>query len=149
MKRFVPLALTVALMSLCGCMSTLPGPWKSPKDIAKKYDKIEIGMERSEVEDILHGTPSDTIAVTDKDGQPIPGSKELWMRYKYDYPAKPILISIKLDNFGKVSEKHLDDLKTVAELGKPKTEQERASYPGAPSKKFQELIKKKTREGSQ
>ena len=90
-----------------------------------------------------------SITISDKDGQPIPGSKELWMRYKYDYPAKPLLISIKLDNFGKVSEKHLDDLKTVAELGKPKTEQEKASYPGAPSKKFQELIQKKTREGSQ
>lgn len=147
MKRSVPLVLAITLFGLTGCTTTLPGPWTTPEDIAEKFDDIQLGMLRSEVEDIL-GDPSDTLPVTGKDGQAIPGSKEAWLRYKYDYPAEPLLITVKLDNFGIVTEKHLDDQESVAKLGAAKSAQDKTSYPGAPGRKFQELIKKKSREGS-
>ena len=143
MKRHISLLLLAVLVPACGCY-WMAGPWEGPDKIEAKYEKIKDGMRDVQVYDAL-GDPSDTLYVTDEVGRIPKGSKEAWLLYKYDYPVDPILISIKIDFFGIVTEKHFDTPETLAEVAEKRTEEQKFSYPGAPLRRFQELQKLKRR----
>lgn len=122
----------------------LSGPQTAPKEIKKAFDKdIKIGILRADVEKSL-GKPSDFIYQTDSTGKVPEDSRAGWMLYKYDYPANPLLVTVKLDQFGIVVDKHYDDKDTVAKLAAQKAATEKAAegYEGGPQKRFQDLIKK-------
>ena len=135
--------LLVALPVLTGCF-WISGPWTGADRIKGEYDEIKIGMRDVQVKDEL-GEPSEVKYVLGPDGRIQEGSKEAWWLYKYDYPTDPLLVTIKLDRFGLVTEKHFDNQQTVAELAEKKTSEQRMAYPGAPQRTFMELEKKKRR----
>ena len=66
--------------------------------------------------------------------------------YKYDYPVDWLLATYQIDYFGIVTEKHWDDRETVSALAERTSAEEKTSYPGAPQRRFQELLKKKHRQ---
>lgn len=143
MKRYLWILAVVLVSQSAGCY-WMSGPWYSANHIRREYNEIEVGQLQSEVQDEL-GDPSEIMYVTGPDGRAAPESKEAWLLYKYDYATDPLLITIKVDRFGIVTEKHLDDKKTVAEEAARHPVEEQASYPGAPQRQFMELIKKKTK----
>jgi len=144
-NRYIPAVLIAVVVAVGGCWPVfLSGPWVGPGRIRDKYEDIEVGMLREEVEDEF-GDPSEIILVTGEDGRVAEGSQEAWLLYKYDYPKEPLLVTVKVDFFGIVTEKHLDDQETVSKLAEKKTREEKISYPGAPSRRFQDLLKKKRR----
>lgn len=145
-KRVMPVLLVALTVVLGGCY-WISGPWIGRDKTYDKYEDVEVGMLREEVDDIF-GDPSEIIYVTGEGGRAAEGSKEAWLLYKYDYPADPLLVTVKVDYFGIVTEKHFDDQETIAKLAEKKTMQEKISYPGAPQRRFQELIKKKQKQGA-
>ncbi len=142
MKKCAMVGLVLVWAASAGCY-WISGPWVGRDKIQERYDEIEVGMLQEEVEDEL-GEASEAKYVTDQSGRIPEGSEEAWLLYKYDYPDDPLLITIKVDQFGIVTEKHFDDMETVAELaGRRKTEEEKATYPGAAQRRIQELLKKR------
>ena len=122
----------------------LSGPFTPADKVKKKfYEDVKIGGLRADVEKAL-GTPSDFINQTDSTGKTPEDSRAGWMLYKYDYPAAPVLLTVQLDQFGIVVDKHYDDKDTVAKLAAQKAakEKEAEGYEGGPQKRFQDLIKK-------
>ena len=99
-------------------------------------EKIQLGMLRDEVEDEL-GKPSEVVYELDQDGRPISGSQAAWLVFKFDYPEDPLLIGVRVDYFGVVVEKRLDDRATQA--AHAARGDDRFDYPGAPMPRFQEL----------
>ena len=154
MKRYLCALLVLSLAAAGGCSTSqgywISGPYTGADSIHKKFDdKVKIGMLRADVEKEF-GAPSDVIPETDQAGNPLQGSRAAWLLYKYDYPDNPLLITIKVDYLGIVTEKFFDDKETVATLAAERKakEQESVSYPGAPQRRFQELLKIKHREGT-
>ena len=141
----MPLLLVFVLVTVGGCY-WISGPWTGRDTIEDRFEEIEIGMLQEEVDDIL-GDPSEFKYVTAKDGSIPEGSKAAHLLYKYDYPTDPLLITVKVDYFGIVTEKHFDDTETVSKLAAKKSYEEKLSYPGAPQRRFRELLKKKAKEG--
>jgi hypothetical protein len=142
-NRVTPLVLLTVLVTVSGCW-WISGPWTGADAIRDRYEKIEVGQLREDVEKEF-GDPSEEILVTGPEGRVAEDSKEAWLLYKYDYPTDPLLITVKVDYFGIVTEKHLDDKETVSKIAEKKTREEKVSYPGAPQRRFQELLKKKKR----
>ena len=145
MKRFFCF-LVLALPSLLGCYWQ-SGPFVSPQAIRDKYDAIDIKMVQEAVEDKL-GKPSEIKYILGADGQPLPDSRAAWLLYKYDYPVEPMLLTIKVDRFGLVTEKHIDTAESLGARLNRQSAEEKVSYPGAPLKQFQDLEKKKKQQGS-
>jgi hypothetical protein len=136
--------LLAAMTTLSGCY-WISGPWTAPDKIRDRYAEVEDGMLREDVEDIMKGPPSEII-YPGETGRPLEGSKEAWLLYKYDYPNDPLLASYKIDYFGILTEKHWDDSETVSALAERRLAEEKTSYPGAPQRRFQEMLKKKHRQ---
>ena len=73
-KTLMAVLLVSVLVALSGCY-WISGPWTGPDKIEEKYEKIEVGMLREEVEDIF-GDPSEIVYVTGEGTAPPEGSEE-------------------------------------------------------------------------
>ncbi len=165
MKAILLAAMALAALALGGCQSLdslnnndnqcvavpywLTGPKTSPDKIKKGFDKdVKIGALRADVEKVL-GRPTDFVYQADSTGKTPADSRAGWMLYKYDYPDTPVLLTVQLDQFGIVVDKHYDDKETVAKLAAQKAANEKAAegYEGGPQKRFQELVKKHANTG--
>ena len=166
MKAILLVAVALAALVLGGCRTAdslnnsdnncvaeaywLSGPFTSPDKVKKEFDKdVKVGILRADVEKAL-GKPTDFIYQTDSTGKIPEDSRAGWMLYKYDYPATPVLLTVQLDQFGIVVDKHYDDKDTVAKLAAQKAANEKQAdegYAGGPQKRFQDLIKKKKENG--
>jgi hypothetical protein len=53
-------------------------------------------------------------------------------------------LTIKVDYFGIVTDKYYDDKETIAKMANEgQVKEDETNYPGAPQKRFQDLLKKK------
>ncbi len=135
MKKTLLIVLTLLVLSSAGCW--MSGPWTSSDTVRSDFeDKVQIGMLQRDLEDIL-GKPSEVHYALDADGRPISGSQAAWLLFKYDYPTDPLLIGVRVDYFGVVVEKRLDDLASAA--AKAGEAEGRFDYPGAPMERFREM----------
>lgn len=135
MRSIILFSLVALLAVSAGCW--MSGPWVGADSIREDFNEdIQLGMLRSEVEEVL-GKPTEVVYEVDQDGRTINGSEAAWLIFKFDYPADPLLIGVRVDYFGVVVEKRLDDRATQAAKA-AETEGE-FDYPGAPMPRFQEL----------
>lgn len=149
LARTAAVLLTLALLvPAAGCW-WLSGPWTGPDAVRDRFETVELGDARSEVEDEF-GEPSEIIYPAEPGAVMPEGNQEAWLLYKYDYPTDPLLLTFKISEDGAVSEKHLDDTESVAlKRGAPegRGDDDVERYPGAPQQRFQELIRERTRGG--